>query len=577
MKSSTFKRIMSFMKGFRIHYLIGILGFSLLTFLFQATIAYLFLNLFDTLADGSFEELIRRIFIYLVYLLIIVAILPLFSYLTQSASVNTSGNLRKHVFRKLTRLPMGYFQNNHSATTIFTITQDVAEAERAYSEHMIHLLSRIIMGIGTLIVMFMIDWRLALIPVIGAVFTIIVNRLYANKLREVSKEVQENLASVNTRFSNLLAGINVIRIFNIQNILLDKFKKSNNKALSASNKRVNNLSKIHALNDLIYTLGFAGIALFGAFLVLEGLSTIGVIVAIVQLQNGVSDLVRYIGNFIANLQTSLAAGDRVFMLLDEVEEPVHFTGVTVSSDEDNAIAFDGVTFGYDENHTIINQMTLEIRQHQKVALVGPSGGGKSTLFKLLLQYYPPKDGTMTLQGNTDDTISIKTIRSQIAYVPQNAFLFNTTIKENISFGSANASDEEIINAAKLANAHEFITSLPDGYNTLVGEQGARLSGGQRQRIAIARAMIKDAPILLLDEATSALDNESELLIKNALDTLMKNKTSLVIAHRLSTIEDADTILVISEGKLVEQGSHADLLSIPKGLYTHLFKKQHHHA
>ncbi|MFH5882239.1 ABC transporter ATP-binding protein [Liberiplasma polymorphum] len=573
MKSSTFKRIMQCMKGAYASYIIGIIGLSISALLFQTVIAFLFLNLFDTLTTGTFDEVLSSILPFIVYMLIVVAIMPLFLYLSQSAAVKTSGNLRKKVFTKLTALPLSYFKAHHSAETISIVTNDIAETEKAYSEHLINFLARVIMGIGTLVIMFIIEWRLALIPVFAGILTILVNSVYAKRLREVSKEVQENLAVVNTKLSNLLAGVHVIRIFNIQKLILDKFFKSNDDTLNVSNKRINKLATINSLNDLVFTIGFAGIVLVGALLVLEGLTTIGVIVAIVQLQNGVSELVRYLGNFITNLQASLAAGERVFSVIDEIDEPIGYPNVSIIDENNTAISLNEVTFSYDNTQHVLKDLTLAVKKNQSVALVGPSGGGKSTVFKLLLQFYPTNEGDIKVQGNTIQNRSLKALRSQMAYVPQDAYLFNASIKDNIAYGKEHATDHEIIEAAKSAFAHEFIMQLEDGYNTIVGEQGAKLSGGQRQRIAIARAIIKGAPILLLDEATSALDNESELLVQNALEKLMKDKTSIVIAHRLSTIEHADKIFVISEGKVVEEGSHEDLIKHPEGIYTSLHLRQ----
>ncbi|MFU8786584.1 MAG: ABC transporter ATP-binding protein [Candidatus Izemoplasmataceae bacterium] len=573
MKSSTFKRIMQCMKGAYASYIIGIIGLSISALLFQTVIAFLFLNLFDTLTTGTFDEVLSSILPFIVYMLIVVAIMPLFLYLSQSAAVKTSGNLRKKVFTKLTALPLSYFKAHHSAETISIVTNDIAETEKAYSEHLINFLARVIMGIGTLVIMFIIEWRLALIPVFAGILTILVNSFYAKRLRKVSKEVQENLAVVNTKLSNLLAGVHVIRIFNIQKLILDKFFKSNDDTLNVSNKRINKLATINSLNDLVFTIGFAGIVLVGALLVLEGLTTIGVIVAIVQLQNGVSELVRYLGNFITNLQASLAAGERVFSVIDEIDEPIGYPNVSIIDENNTAISLNEVTFSYDNTQHVLKDLTLAVKKNQSVALVGPSGGGKSTVFKLLLQFYPANEGDIKVQGNTIQNQSLKALRSQMAYVPQDAYLFNASIKDNIAYGKEHATDHEIIEAAKSAFAHEFIMQLEDGYNTIVGEQGAKLLGGQRQRIAIARAIIKGAPILLLDEATSALDNESELLVQNALEKLMKDKTSIVIAHRLSTIEHADKIFVISEGKVVEEGTHEDLIKHPEGIYTSLHLRQ----
>ncbi|TVP96182.1 MAG: ABC transporter ATP-binding protein [Acholeplasmatales bacterium] len=573
MKSSTFKRIMGNMKGAYLSYGVGIVGLAITGFLIQATLALLFLNLFDNLAGGSFQAVLDSILNYIIYIMIIIAFIPFFAYLADRSAVITTGNIRKRAFGKLTRLPLRYFQQHHSAETISTLTNDIAETEKAYSEHLVRFLASIFTGIGTMIVMFILDWRIALIPVFAGLLTILVNSIFAKRLRTVSKDVQAQLAHVNTRLSNILAGMHVIRIFNIQNLILSKFKKQNKATLAVSQKRIKRLSLVESLNDLVFTIGFAGIVLLGSLLVLEGLTTIGVIIAIVQLQNGVSELVRMLGSFIANLQASLAAGERVFELIDQEEEPERYASATPLTGQGSAIALQDVIFSYESDQRVLDQLSLAIKHKQTVALVGPSGGGKSTVFKLLLQYYPVESGGMHIDGKPVDAMTIKAIRDQIAYVPQDAYLFNTTIRENIAYGKPDATEEDIITAAKSANAHDFIMELEQAYDTMVGEHGAKLSGGQRQRIAIARAMIKGAPILLLDEATSALDNASERLVQSALDKLMKDKTSVIIAHRLSTIEHADCIVVISRGKVQEVGTHETLLQKNDGDYKRLYQRQ----
>lgn len=427
-------------------------------------------------------------------------------------------------------------------------------------------------GVGALVVMFLIEWRLALVPLIAGILTLIVNHVLAGRLRHVSRNLQAQFARVNTRFANLLAGVHVIRIFNLHRLILDKFQKTNDETLKVANTRIDKLATITMLNHFIATLSFAGIALFGSYLALEQIITIGVIVAIVQLNNGITDLVQYLGNFVANMQTSLAAGERLFTLLDEAEESESVPYVTPIEQADLAVQLDQLTFSYDQTQRVLDQLSLTVLKGQKVALVGPSGGGKSTVFKVLLLFYPPEAGQLSVDINDQAQVTLKSIRERVAYVPQDATLFHTTIRENIAYGQPNATDEAIIEAAKKAHAHTFIEQLESGYDTVVGERGTTLSGGQRQRIAIARAILKDAPILLLDEATSALDNESEQLIQQALKTLMAGKTSLVIAHRLSTIEDADEIVVIEQGKIVESGSHEALLAKPDGLYAKLHLK-----
>ncbi len=571
MKKKTFRRIFDAMKGVRKIYVIGVIGMSGAMFLFQTQIALMFLTLFDTLETGDFSAAIDNITGYLIFASVMFMLFPLFSYLALKATVHTTGFIRKKAFNKLTKLPIPYFKSSHSAEISSRLTNDIAEMERAYTEHLLRFMVNLITGLGTGIVMFYIEWRLALVAVLSASFSYVFNTLYAKRLRRVSRNVQKHLGILNTKLSNIISGIRVIRIFNIQNLILDKFVSSNEDVYAYSKDKINKQASIDGLNTLFGFGSFIGLTGFGAYLVLKGMTSVGVIVAIVQLQNGVTTLIRGLGTFISNLQSSLAAGERVFETLDEEEEPTYHEFDPSTPSKQVALAMENVVFSYDKTN-VLDGISLTLEQGRSAALVGPSGGGKSTVFKVLLQFHQVKSGSMGLSGENANAFTLKEIRKHISYVPQDAHVFEGTVKENIAYGSLDKDYESIVEAAKAANAHQFIKSLKDGYDTVIGENGATLSGGQRQRIAIARAILKDAPILLLDEATSALDNTSEKIIQQALVRLMKNKTSLIIAHRLSTIKHVDTIFVVDKGRIVEQGSHNDLMN-QQGLYAGLVQNQ----
>jgi len=567
----TFMRVVDSMRGNILRYLIGIMGMAFFIFMFQTVIAYLFLGMFDALGSGDYQAVISTIIPYVIGIVLIICVIPFFAYILNKSIVYTTGNIRKKAFNTLTTLPVGYFKKTHSATTSSIMTNDISELENAYSTHLVNFLINFISGIGTTIVIFFIEWRLGLVTVTLGLITLFINTIYAKRLRKVSTKVQENLAVTNTKISNIISGLNVIRIFNIQQHIMNKFIKSNKEVLDVSNQRVKKQSIIESLNMFVGMMSFATVTFVGGYLVLEGLITIGVIVAVTQLQNGIQGLVQSLGRFITNMQASLAAGDRVYSLFDEDKEPDYYHLDSPKPEPGLSLSIKGANFKYDED-LVINNLNLQLSMHQTVALVGPSGGGKSTIFKLILQFYPLLQGSIAIADANKEKATLKSLREKIAYVPQNAHLFNTTIKENIRYGSLNAGADAIIMAAKAANAHDFILNLENGYDTLVGEHGAKLSGGQRQRIAIARAIIKDAPILLLDEATSSLDNESEKLVQNALEKLMEKKTSLIIAHRLSTIEHADIIHVISDGAVQELGDHLTLLE-QNGIYKILYETQ----
>jgi ABC-type multidrug transport system fused ATPase/permease subunit len=337
--------------------------------------------------------------------------------------------------------------------------------------------------------------------------------------------------------------------------------------------------------ELLSNLARFGLAILGLWLLMGGDVEVGTVWAIIHLYGNASLLFGQVGDMLTRIQRVLAGARRVFELLDWPIEPVEAVpsgeepGLAVEPSKDR-IAVRDLSFAYPgedaedsgDDVEVLNGINLSARQGQVVALVGPSGGGKSTIVKLLLGFYPVREGVVAIDGKPIDAYPLPQLRSRMAYVPQDAYLFDGTIEENIRYGKPGATREEVIAVAQAANAHIFILEQPDGYDTPVGERGARLSGGQRQRIAIARALIKDAPILLLDEATSALDSESEQQVQDALEVLMRGRTTVAIAHRLSTVENADTIYVIEEGRVVEQGRHEELVG-RGGLYSTLHELQ----
>jgi ATP-binding cassette subfamily B protein len=500
------------------------------------------------------------------------------------------------------------------------MTNDIAETKKAYSQLFIQFAVQILTGVGTTVYMFMIEWRMALVAVAGGLITVLVNTYYARKLKKVSREIQEKLATLTEELSNILAGIKVIKSFNLYERILNKFTNKNDEVYHKSYERVNKKALMNGFNALGGMFSFVGLTILGSYLAIRGEITVGVIIGVVQLQNGISMLVRTLGNMISEVQGSLAAADRIYEVLDKKQEPQSYkidaeNDFEAEIEGDKAVVVDSLCFSYenvkdniaDEDSTdddimvvniagdnilededkfgvsdereensgnnVLQNLSFDVSSDSVVALAGPSGGGKSTIFKLLLNFYPPSKGDIIIGGRSITNQSISTIRSKIAYVPQDAYLFAGTIGDNIAYVKKGDTEEELREAAKIANAHQFITEMEKGYKTTVGERGAHLSGGQRQRIAIARAVLKDAEILLLDEATSALDTESEKLVQDALNNLMEGRTTLVIAHRLATIQDADKILVLQDGQIIEKGDHQELLQNEDGVYRRLYYQQ----
>jgi ATP-binding cassette subfamily B protein len=395
---------------------------------------------------------------------------------------------------------------------------------------------------------------------------------FAKPLKGVSDAVQETLAKVTEKTSDLIGGYQVIRLFGLARYSTEQFKKQNDKSRREAEKRVRISALYQGVNIFSWTSSFVGFIIVSGWFMSQGHVSLGTIIALAQLQNGVSQLFLSLGTYFNELQSSLAGLDRINDLLAKKEEPACYPLAVQDCCDGAALALHNVSFSYDESVEVVHNLNLSIAKGETVAIVGPSGGGKSTLFRLLLGFNFPQSGCISLMGKPASDYTLREIRELFAFVPQEPYLFSGTIGENIAHGDLDAFEAGIKAAAKQANAHEFIGKLPDGYNTMVGERGVFLSGGEKQRIAIARAIIRDAEILLLDEATSSLDNESESLVQEALEDLMQERTSLVIAHRLSTVEQADRILVLDQGSIVEEGTHTDLLS-QGGLYARLYQMQ----
>jgi len=577
-KKPSILRLMDLLKPRQGRYLLGLAARVALSTTERMVIAYLAKTVIDaiTLPDQAFFQstLIYWVLFYLGYL----AVAPFVVYLWRSAVVEATATIRQAVFGHLQRLPLGYHEIHHSGDALSILTNDVSAAEQAYQDDLLTLVEATAMGLGATIFMLVLSWQLALLVFVSSIMPLIINALFAERLRKIGNEVQGNLGGLSERMTDLLAGFQVIRSFNLGDWILERFEKSNGMVLDSTMRRVRTEASLAAAND------FTGLFTFiprvvGAYLVMNGQTTFGVLIGIIQLSNQINYFVYSIGGTISRIQAALAAADRILKMMDSPLEPERYAlpapGTAHPAQDGagaSAIEFDQVKFAYNGGPLVIDELTLAIRPGQMVAFAGPSGGGKTTLFKLLMGCYPVKWGEIRVVGADLNRLALRDLRAQIAYVPQDAYLFAGTIYDNIRFGKPDADEAEIYAAARSAFADEFIREFPKGYQTMVGERGARLSGGQRQRIAIARALLKDAPILLLDEATSALDSESELIVQKALEVLMQGRTTLVIAHRLSTIQHAEQIFVIDRGRVVEQGRHDELLE-RRGVYANLVDLQ----
>lgn len=553
-------------------YITGLVLIGIVSATMNIFIGFAFMLFVNAAESASWELLYNSLTFMLIAIACVGVLMPLGYWLFDTAVVHGSANLRTRIFSRALHLRASWLEKQHSGDLTSRATNDVQTAEQAYSVNTANLVEVLLGGIGCMAAMLIVDWKLALVMVAFGLLRVSVNRLIATPLGKAANRVQESLGTVTERVSDIANGGHVIRMFNFQEAMSEKFRHHNDQVVRRGMKRAKFAALSNWFNNLTGHLSFIGLIVAGNWLILGGWYDIGTIMLFVQLQNGVNSLFGALGHYITQIQTSLAGGRRALEIIEQEPEPQHLVVPPVTKTK-AAVAMENVTFAYaDDEEPVLDNITLAVQQGKTVALVGPSGGGKSTLFKILLGYYPPQTGALSLLGKGLGQYSLAELRNKIAFVPQIPYLFSGTIAENIGFGRPGAGQAEIEAAARAAYAHDFITQLSHGYETPVGERGSHLSGGQRQRIAIARAILRNAPILLLDEATSSLDTESEEQVQKALTQLMKGKTTLVIAHRLSTVRDADRIVVINQGRVEEEGSHEELLEAG-GLYHRLHSMQ----
>ncbi len=496
-------------------------------------------------------------------------------------SERTLAKLRSAIARSSTTLPVTYMETRHSGDLLSVLNTDLGKLKALLANHLLNLAGQLVRGVTALAYIISINWVLALVSTILTPLIFIVISSLSNPIAKRSEELQDEIGQVNSTAQDSLTGAMVVKAFNLEALLDSRFRQANRSAL----KKALSIARLRALVDgatlpLAITPFILAIGL-GGYLIFQDQVTFGALFTFINLLNYVVNPLASLPSIFAGISEASGAAARVFDLIEQPAERQDGTDLSghATQSSDSAIELSGLTFGYDSGAPILKNISCTIPQGAKIAIVGPSGGGKSTLIKLILGYYPVANGTIRLFGRDLSEWQLPAARSQMAFVAQDTYLFPVTLAENIRMGRPDATPAQIEAAARAANIHDFIARLPDGYQTGAGEWGGRLSGGQRQRISIARAILKDAPILLLDEPTSALDTESEALVQQALETFTAGqtgraarRTSLVIAHRLSTIKDADRVLVIQDGELVEQGSHDELIA-RGGVYLDLYQRQ----
>lgn len=483
-------------------------------------------------------------------------------------------DIRIQVFTHLQRLSLKFYADHRTGELISRLTNDVTLLQSAITNDLVALLRQSLTLIGAAILLFVLDWRLTLVILVGIPIIALTMVALGRKIRAVAKVVQDRLAEVANVAEETISGVRIVKSFAREEHEVRRFADRVNATFRAAMER----AKIAAvLGPFIGFLAFASITItlwFGSFEVIQGRLTAGGLVAYLVYTMLVATPVATLAGLYAQFQSALGATERLFGLMDTEPDVADRPGAQPLPPVVGEVAFHQVSFRYSETVPVLREVSFAARPGQVIALVGPSGAGKSTLVNLIPRFYDAVEGCVTIDNQDIRNVTMLSLRQQIGIVPQETILFSDSVRENIRYGKLAATQAEIEAAARAANAHDFILQdLPDGYETMVGERGVKLSGGQRQRVAIARAILKDPRILILDEATSSLDSESESLVQDALERLMAGRTSFVIAHRLSTVINADWVLVLDQGRVVEQGTHGQLLANPAGLYTRLYEMQ----
>lgn len=568
-------RLYGFLKPYKYKFLIGMI----FLFLTSAT-ALVFPMLMGKLVDAANEELIQNIDKIGITLLALFTAQAIFSYFRVALFVdvteNTLASLRNTTYQRLISLPMTFFVNRRVGELNSRLASDISLLQDTLTTTIAEFLRQFILIIGGIAFLSLTSVKLTLIMLSVVPLLAIIAVIFGRYIRKVSRSVQDKIADSNTIVEETLQGISNVKAFTNELFEVARYKKSTadivQQALKGGKAR-------GAFASFIILAIFGAIVFviwYGVRMVNTGELSIGSMFQFVLYSVFVGASIGGIAELYASIQKAIGATERIFEIIDETAEDVVLDKQVLNAEKLHGnVVFESVQFAYPSRKEIevLKNVSFIAKSGEQIAIVGPSGAGKSTLVSLLFRFYDPQQGAIIIDDKNIKDYPLTYLRSQMAVVPQDVLLFGGTIKENIAYGKPDATFEEIMEAAKKANAHTFIESFPDKYETLVGERGVKLSGGQRQRIAIARAVLKDPAILILDEATSSLDSESERLVQEALEKLMKGRTSIVIAHRLSTVKAADKIIVIDKGEVAEMGSHEELIKKENGIYRHLSSLQ----
>ena len=530
----------------------------------------------DALQPGPGNVIFQQVFFYVGLMVGFFILSSFLQYIMRRIMINltqrTVHRMRKDVFDKMAELPVGYFDQHQIGDIISRITYDIDTINQSLSNDFIQVLTSAITISVSLVMMLLISPILTLVFSVTIPVSVILTRYMVNRFRPLFRKRSAKLGELNGYVEEMITGQQTIKAYNQEENMIARFDEKNEEAVTAYFKANYYGSMVGPSINFINNLSLSLVSVVGALMFLFELLTLGAVSSFVLYSRRFSGPINQLANIISELQSAFAAAERVFMLMDEPAEAADIVDAHEYDDVKGEVSMSEVSFGYTPEKYTIHDLDFEAPSGNLIAIVGPTGAGKTTLVNLLMRFYDPNEGTIQLDGVQTTQATRESLRLSYAMVLQDTWLFSGTVYENLAYGTENVRMEEVQEAAKAAQIHDYIMSLPEGYETVIDESGMNISQGQKQLLTIARAMVLDANLLILDEATSNVDTQTEMKIQEAMKKLMKGKTSFVIAHRLSTIRNADTILVVNDGRIVEQGSHERLLE-EDGLYSELYYSQ----